>query len=123
MIENRRDKRYVVPTLYGKYITFKIKNDSGEFVPVELYDFNLNGIKIRSPLLLWVDSVLECLISVPKSLTKEIPIAAKIKYCVQDEPRGDYLIGAEIIRTSDGIWLEVFSKVHDFIKGRIGEIY
>ncbi len=66
---------------------------------------------------------MECLISVPKSLTKEIPFAAKIKYCVQDEPGGDYLIGAEIIRMGDKIWLEVFSKVHDFIKGRIGEIY
>ncbi len=37
MIEKRRDKRYVVPEIYGKYITFKIKNDSGEFVPVEPY--------------------------------------------------------------------------------------
>jgi hypothetical protein len=123
MIEKRKDKRYVVPEIYRKYITFKIKNDSGEFVPVELYDFSLKGIKTRSPLLLWVDSVMECLISVPKSLTKEILFAAKIKYWVLDEPGGDYLIGAEIIRTSDKIWLEVFSEVHDFIKGRIGEIY
>lgn len=123
MIEKRQDERYGVPEIYRKYIIFKIKNASNEFVPVELFDFSLHGIKTRSPFLLWVDSVMECLISVPKSLTKEIPFIAKIKYCVQDEPGGDYLIGAEIIRTSDKIWLDVFSKVHDFIKERIGEIY
>jgi hypothetical protein len=40
---------------------------------------------------------------VPQFLTKEIPFTGKIKYCIQDEPGGDYLIGAEIIRTSDKI--------------------
>ena len=47
----------------------------------------------------------------------------KIKYCIQEEPMGDYLIGAEIIETGDKIGFEVFLKVHDFIKERIGDIF
>jgi len=35
---------------------------------------------------------------------------------------GDYLIGAEIIETGDKIGFEVFLKVYDFIKERIGDI-
>ena len=46
----------------------------------------------------------------------------KIKYCIQEEPMGDYLIGAEIIETGDKIGFEVFLKVYDFIKERIGDI-
>jgi hypothetical protein len=47
----------------------------------------------------------------------------EIKYCIQEEPMGDYLIGAEIIETGDKIGFEVFLKVHDFIKERIGDIF
>ena len=47
----------------------------------------------------------------------------KIKYCIQEEPMGDYQIGAEIIETGDKIGFEVFLKVHDFIKERIGDIF
>jgi hypothetical protein len=36
---------------------------------------------------------------------------------------GNYLIGVEIIETGDKVWFDLFSKVHDFIKGRIGEIF
>src|SRR4030042_247444 len=119
MIERRKGKRYVVPEIYRKYVTFKIKKDSGEFVPVELLDFSFYGIKIKNPYLLSVDSAIECLISAPKSLTKEISFVARIKYCIQDEPGGDYLIGAEIIQTSDQVWFDLFSRVHDFIKERM----
>ena len=123
MIERRKGTRYGVPDIYQEYVTFKIRKESGEFVPTELLDFGLYGIKIKSPFPLPVDSVIECLISIPKSLTKEILFRAKIKHCIQDEPAGDYGIGAETTQTDDKLWLRVFSKVHDFIKERIGEIY
>ncbi|OGP67080.1 MAG: hypothetical protein A2169_08175 [Deltaproteobacteria bacterium RBG_13_47_9] len=123
MIEKRLGKRYTVPEIYRKYILFKFRKDSGEFVPMELLDFSSNGIRVKSPYTLPVDSAMECLISVPKSLTKEIPFIAKIKHCTQDESDEGYLIGAEIIQTSDKVWFDVFSRVHDFIKERIGNIY
>ncbi len=90
---------------------------------MELQDFSLKGVRIKAPYALSIDSTVECLIAAPKSLTKEIPLTARIKYCTRDEPVGDYLIGAEIVQTGDPIWLDLFSKVHDFIKERIGSIF
>jgi hypothetical protein len=123
MVERRKEERNVVPELYQKYITLKVRKASGEFVPMELLDFSHKGIRIKSSYGLSVDSAIECLISAPKSLTKEVPFIGKIKYCIQDESKGDYLIGAEIIETSDRSGFEIFSEIHDFIKERMGEIF
>jgi hypothetical protein len=123
MAERRKGARTVVPQIYREYITFKIKEKSGEFVDAELLDFGPYGIRAKNRLAFPVDSAIECLISIPKSLTKEIPFTAKIKYSLPNEPEGDYLIGAEILQTGDPLWLNVFSRVHDFIKERMGEIF
>ncbi len=123
MMERRKGERFVVPEIYRKYITLKVRKASGEFVPMELLDFSPNGIRIKSSYGLSVDSAIECLISAPKSLTKEVPFIGKIKYCIQDESEGDYLMGAEIIETSDRLGLKIFLEIHDFIKERMGEIF
>ena len=123
MTEKRKEERHAVPEIYGKYVTFKVRKGSGEFVPMDLLDFSPNGIRIKSSYGLPVDSTIECIIAVPKSLTKEVQFIGKVKYCIQGEPRGSYLIGAEIIETDDQIGFEVFSKVHNFIKERIGDIF
>jgi len=122
-MERRKGERYVVPEIYRKYITLKVRKVSGEFVPMELLDFSPNGIRIKSSYGLSVNSEIECLISAPKSLTKEVPFIGKIKYCIQDESEGDYLMGAEIIESSDRSGLKIFSEIHDFIKERMGEIF
>ncbi len=72
--------------------------------------------------MLSVDSEIECVISIPKSLTKEIPFRADVKYCIQDEDGGDYVVGAEIVPRGDNLWLDLFSKVHNYIKERMGDI-
>jgi hypothetical protein len=125
MMERRKEERHVVPEIYRKYITFKVRKGSGDFVPMELLDFSHNGVRIRmkSPHGLSVDSDIECIIAAPKSLTKEILFIGRVKYCIQDEPEGGYLIGAEVVETDDQIGFEVFSKVHNFIKERIGDIF
>jgi hypothetical protein len=123
MIERRKEERYVVPEIYQKYITLKVRKASGEFVPMELLDFSPKGIRIKSSYGLSVHSAIECLISAPKSLTKEVPFIGNIKYCIQDQSEEDYLIGAEIIETSDRWGFEIFSEIHDFIKERMGEIF
>jgi hypothetical protein len=115
MAERRKETRYVVPEIYQKHITFKIRRDPGEFVPVELVDFNPYRIKIRDSFVSAVDSPMECLISAPKSLTREIPFSVKVKYCIQNDPGEGYLIGAEIVQGGYHLWLNVFSKVHDYI--------
>ena len=92
-------------------------------MPMELLDFSSYGVRMKSRMALPVDSAIQCLISAPKSLTKEIPFTIKIKHCIRDQSEEDYLIGAEIIQTSDKIWFDVFSKVHEFIKKRVGDIF
>jgi hypothetical protein len=123
MIERREEKRHIVPELYRKYITLKIREDTGEYVPVKLLDFSPRGIRMKSSYEIPVDAAIECLISAPKSITKEVPFIGEIKYCILDEFDGDYLIGAEIIETSDRLGFEIFSEVHDFIKERMGVMF
>jgi len=123
MLERREAERHVVPEIYRKYILLKVRKASGEFVPMELLDFSPKGIRMKSSYGISVDSDVECLISAPESITKEIPFVGKIKYCIQDELEGDYLMGAEIIETSDRPGFEIFSEVHNFIKERMGEIF
>ena len=122
-MERRKVERYVVPEIYRKYVTFKIREVSGNFVDAELFNFTSHGIRIKSRYELPFDSTIECLISVPKSLTEEIPFTGKIRYCIQEEPMGDYLIGIEIIETGDKMGFGVFLKVYDFIKERIGDFF
>jgi hypothetical protein len=122
-MERRKGERYVVPEIYRKYITFKVRGVSGDFVDAELFNFTSNGIRIKSRCELPFDSTIECLISVPKSPTEEIPFTGKIKYCIQEEPMGNYLIGIEIIETNDKIGFGVFLKLYDFIKERIGDLF
>ena len=87
-MERRKETRYVTPEIYQRYITFKIKKDSGEFIPIELLVFGLYDIKIRKPFLLPVASTIECSIQIPKSFTKEFLSKPKVKYYIQDESSG-----------------------------------
>ncbi len=123
MAERRKEERLAVPEIYRKYVTFKARIGSRDFVPMKLLNFSQNGIRMKSPHGLLVDSDIECMIAAPKSLTKEILFVGRVKYCIQDEPEGDYLIGAEVVKTNDQMGFEVFTKVHNFIKERIGEIF
>jgi c-di-GMP-binding flagellar brake protein YcgR len=111
-MERREVERYVVPEIYKKYVTFKFREVSGDFVDAELLNFSPNGIRIKSRCELPYDSNIECLISVPKSLTEEIPFTGKIKYCIQEEPMGDYRCGVKFIDISP----EAMNKLKNFLR-------
>ncbi len=123
MLERREEERHIVPEIYRKYIHLKVRKASGEFGPMELLDFSPKGIRMKSSYGIPVDSAIECLISAPKSITKEIPFIGKIKYCIPDELEGSYVMGAEIVETSDRPGFEIISEVHNFIKERMGDIF
>jgi len=122
MRERRKGERLVVPDLYRKYITFKVREASGNFVDAELFNFSPHGIRIRSRYELPFNSTIECLVSAPESFAKEIPFKGKIKYCIQEEPMGNYVIGAEIIEPGDKTAFEIFSKIHGFVMQKIDPI-
>ena len=121
MPERRKGERFVFPDSYRKYIRFKIKGASGNFVDAELFNFGPHGIRIRSRHELAFNSTIECLVSAPESFTKEIPFKGKIKYCIQEEPMGNYVIGAEIIESGDKTAFEIFSQIHGLVKGKIDD--
>ncbi len=123
MTERRHEERHAVPEIYKKYITFKARTSSGELVPTKLLDFSRHGIRIMSRLGLSVDSRVECVIAAPKSFSREIVCIGKVKYCIPDGSGGDFIIGVEVVETDDQVGFKLFSKVHDFIKERIGEIF
>ncbi len=122
MRERRKGERLVFPDSYRKYVTFKVREVSGNFVDAELFNLGPHGIRIRSRCELPFDSTIECLVSVPESFIKEIPFKGRIKYCIQEEPMGNYVIGAEIIEPRDKTAFELFSKIHSFMKEKIDDI-
>ena len=71
MMERRKEERNVVPEIYRKYITFKVRKGSGEFEPMELLDFSHNGIRIKSPYGLSFESDIECIIAAPISYKRD----------------------------------------------------
>jgi len=114
-MERRRGKRYTVPEIYQNDIAFRIKEGSGEFVSAKPLDVSLRGVKIKRQSALPLGSVIGCLISLPESLSGEVPFSAKVVYCAEDKAEGGYVIGAEIAQTSAELWVNVFFRIHDFI--------
>ena len=122
MTERRKGERLVFSNPDRKYVTFRVREVSGSFVDAELFNFSPRGIRIRSRYELPFNSTIECLVSVPESFKEEIPFKGKIKYCIQEEPLGNYVIGAEIIEPGDKTAFRLLSKIHGFMKERIDEI-
>ena len=115
MQDKRRQTRYTVPEIYHELITLKIRKDPGEFVAAKLLDISLGGIKIKNQSEIPAGSIINCSISLPESPTQEIPFGAKVAYCIEDAADGNYLVGAEITRTNEQLWLDIYFGVHDFI--------
>ena len=116
MIERRKEPRYAIPKMYQKFITFKIKKGSDEFLPAKVLDVSLSGIKIGGDQIkLRVGSVIDCSIFIPKVLPGEAHFSAKVQYCMEDKGHKYYFIGAETVQSSLESWVKIFFRVHDFI--------
>ena len=115
MVEKRRAARYPVAEIYEKRLTLKIRRDSGEFASARLVDVSLRGIRIKYGVGLAVGSVVECSISIPVYLTKEVLFSVKVIYCIENRTDRSYLIGGEITQTDEQLWVSVFLRVRDFV--------
>lgn len=112
MLERRKEKRHPVPHIYQKYIGLRIKHNE-DFLPVGLLDLSEHGVRIKSPVKFSAGSVIECIVSIPESLTKEVAFKAKIRHWLKEDD--SFILGAEIEEVEDRVWFRVFRKVHDFI--------
>jgi len=119
MLDRRRETRYIVSEIYDNFMVCKIKESAGEFKSVKLLNVSLSGIRMRSEFELPVGSLIECLICVPKAPVKEILFSAKITHCIECEQGKFYIMGGEIINTSEQSWVNGFFRLHDFINARL----
>lgn len=124
MIERRREQRYSIPDIYREYIVFKTRYSGGDYTVSELAGFSRHGIKIvKHPDFIACSTIIECLISVPRSLVKEIAFKAAVRYCSNDVIDGGHQICAEIIDIPDELWFSVLVKVLEFIDQRAGTVF
>jgi len=113
--ERRGEARYTVAEIYEKRLTLKVRRDSGEFASAKLVDFSLRGIRIKYDLGLAIGSIVECSISIPKYLIKEVLFSVKVTYCNENRADRSFFIGGEVIQTDEQVWVSVFLRVQDFI--------
>lgn len=119
MLDRRRETRYIVSEIYDNFMVCKIKEPTGEFKPAKLLNVSLSGIRMKSEFELPVGSLIECLICVPKAPIKEILFSAEITHCIEGEQGKVYIMGGEIINTSEQSWVNGFFRLHDFINESI----
>jgi hypothetical protein len=118
--EQRREQRHPVSDVYQRYFDLKVQIGN-IFVPVILHNFSSSGVLFESQVPLKVDSCVDCVISISRSLTKEIAFDVRVKHCRGIEKT--FLVGAAIGTAVDTIWFEVFTEAHDFIVRRQGSVY
>ncbi|MDA8238758.1 MAG: PilZ domain-containing protein [Nitrospiraceae bacterium] len=118
--ERRKEARFIIPDIYRGYVTMKIKAGNDLF-SADLLDFSRHGVRFRSPVSFPAGSLVECVLSIPRSLSKEIAVTLRIAHCA--DSRAGFTAGAEIDTVSDEMWFKVFVKVHDFIVERAGRVY
>ena len=118
--EKRREERHPIPPVYQKYI--KLKMQSGqEYLQATLLDFSEHGIMLKSIVPFSPGQVVECVATVPKSLTRMVLFKAVIRHCEPSDE--DFIIGAEIQSVSDETWFRVFKKILAFIKERENAVF
>jgi hypothetical protein len=116
----RREQRLPVPAVYQRYIHLKVKiNDV--FVPVILHDFSGSGVLFESRGPCETGSYADCLISISRSLSREIAFGIRVKHC--EKKNNAFFVGAAIETADDATWFNVFKEVHDFIMQRQGDVY
>jgi len=116
----RREQRHPVSAVYQRYITFKVQIDN-IFVPVILHNFSGSGVLLESQVPLEIEMCADCVISISRSLSKEIAFDICVKHCrIKDTT---FLVGAAIDMAADATWFEIFKEVHDFIMRRQGRVY
>lgn len=121
MLERRRDERYPVPEVSRDYIEMAV-GLRGEHVSASLLDFSRGGIRFKSLIPIDSGETLECVISVPQSLTHSVRFKARVKHCIGMDV-ANYVVGAEIVDVIDKVWFRVFEKIYEFIMERKGRVF
>lgn len=120
LLERRREIRHSIPNIYRTYIELSIRIADDD-IPMTLTGFSEHGLRFRCPVPFDRDTTRLATISMPKSLTKVIPLTLGIRHCVESD--GAYDIGAEIQEVGSEVWFKVFRKILTFISEREGDVF
>lgn len=115
----RRYQRYQVPAEYLSHIILKVKMDAG-FVPVIFHNFSSGGILFESRVPFEIESHADCVIAIPRSLSREVTFSIRVIQC--EKKNSSFLVGATIETADDTTWLNIIREVHDFIVQWQGDI-
>ncbi len=118
--ERRWEERHPVPAVYQREINLKVKIDN-VFVPVILHNFSNSGVLFESQMPCEMGASADCVISIPRSLSRELAFAIRVKHCQKKHTA--FFVGAVIEAPVDATWFNIFREVHDFIMQRQGEVY
>ena len=118
--EQRREQRHPVPAVYQRYINLKVTIDD-VIVPVILHNFSAGGVLFESRVPFEIKTYADCVISIPRSLSREIDFDIRVKHC--QKKNNTFFIGAAIETAVDATWFNIFREVLGFIMQRQGEVY
>jgi hypothetical protein len=118
--DRRQEKRYEVPAVYQRYVQLRV-NAGNDFVPAVLNNFSHHGILFECMAPFDIDTHAECIISIPRLLSRDISFGIAVKYCKKNEQA--FRIGAIIETVADATWFNVFVEIHDFIVQRQDSVY
>ncbi|UCG78732.1 MAG: PilZ domain-containing protein [Nitrospirota bacterium] len=121
--ERRDEQRYPIQEIYRKYVSCKIKLDGAEAVDAQLIEFSKSGLKIMCKSHKEENSVLECVISLPKLYPKDLKTRIKVRYSTPSENSDNFIIGAKIIEADKDYIARVFAKIIEFVTLRTGNLY
>lgn len=116
----RKEKRYPVPAVYQSYITLKIRLEEAEERAFML-DFSQNGIGFVSGRPFHKGKVIDCVLSAPRSLSRNVVLNLEVMNC--EEINGEFVVGTMLKKVDDELWFELFKETHDYILNRAGEVY
>jgi len=119
-IIKRREERHHVSDIHRKYVDFKVKIGTG-FVSAALLNFSRHGVMFKAPLPLERSSSVECVISITRSLSKNIAFGIMVKHCKMQNDL--FLIGAAIEKIADETWFEILLETRDFILKREDNVF
>jgi phosphoglycolate phosphatase len=116
----RREDRHGVSNIFREYFKLSVMV-SGRYMPATLLNFSEHGLllDIHSPLK--PGSLSECILSVPRSLNRDIHLVLRISYC--RESSGTYHVGGEIEEVGSEMWFNIFRKIVLFMKEREGDVF
>jgi hypothetical protein len=118
--DRRLEKRFEVPAVYQRYIQLRVKAGIS-FIPAVLNNFSRRGILFECTEPFDVDTHAECIISIPRLLSRDISFGIAVKYCKKNDQA--FHIGAIIETVADATWFNVFVEIHDFIVQRQDSVY